>query len=760
MRRILVVLTSCVVVLTASTWAQSAQQPATTFRSGVSLVTVDVTVVDKDGRPVPGLTADDIEIKLNGKAQPIRALVYLTAGGPQAATPPAGGAAASTAASAAPAMPAPAPPAMNIAPPDTPRRTVSNAGAPSAASAAAGAPAPAAAAAPAKAAAAPAVESRVFVILVDDLSLSPQRGKAMFAAAQRFIDRVPASDPIGFATTTGVGAVNPTRDRAVVRAALAKVVGNFNDPRGIGKSGVSPRPGCDNTPDQPLFINESIDIERGDDRLLTEVVLRECFNGDRTAMPNMSSAQMAGSCQCAHEVQSEARRVAALARQNKGRQIQGVMSVIDAMKTADGIRHLVMLTDGVPVSREVDELTPLVKAAARAGVQLSVLLEEPDMSLADEGRRALDAGVRAQADPGSARRRREDDQLLVNGAQTVTEMLGGTFYRVIGNADPSFDKVIISSSAVYRLGVELPSGTAPGKEFQLAASVKRPGLTAKANRLAVFAAPASEDRTAPAATASSVDAAKSAAAPVLQGQVPASIDDVLKAAISANTQAGDVPIRMAATVRRSTNVEGQVDVSVNLLMPGSLKGPVTTIIAILDANNNVRNNRRELPSTGGDYAVPYLFPLAPGDYRLRVAAADINGAIGTLDLPVRAQLTSLGGFTASDVLTWVVDSTNRAQLFAIEDVPSGVDELHASLELYPVGQAPSEPPVVHWTITREGEQKPIEELDTDARLASTLFRADAAFAFGTLPAGSYVVRATLMADDKPVGSKAAVVRKR
>src|SRR5664279_748020 len=56
--------------------AQQPQQPTAppTFRSSVTLVTVDVSVLDRDGKPVPGLTADDFQIKLNGKLQPVRAL--------------------------------------------------------------------------------------------------------------------------------------------------------------------------------------------------------------------------------------------------------------------------------------------------------------------------------------------------------------------------------------------------------------------------------------------------------------------------------------------------------------------------------------------------------------------------------------------------------------------------------------------------------------------------------------------------------------
>jgi hypothetical protein len=408
------------------------------------------------------------------------------------------------------------------------------------------------------------------------------------------------------------------------------------------------------------------------------------------------------------------------------------------------------------VSREVNDLLPLSKAAALAGVQLSVLLEEPDASMTDEGRRELPIGegTAKQADPGQSRRRREDDMLLVNGAQTLTDMLGGTFHRVVGNADASFNRVLVASSAVYRLGVELPSGTAPGKEFTVSASVKRPGLTAKANRLAVSAAPVPVPSNSP-------SAAKDAPPNIITAPVPASIDDVLKAALNANTVSADVPIRIAATVRRSTNVAGQLDISINVAMPAGVKGPVTTLVGLVDSMNAIKVSRRVLDaSTGADYALSALFPVSPGEYRIRFAAADSAGAIGTIELPLNATLSPLGRFTASDVLTWYVDSANRAQLFAIEDLPPGLETLHASLELYPVGEMPTEPQSVRWTLSRDGESAVLAEQESVGRPGATQFRADAEFAVASLPPGAYVVRATLMVNDQPAGTKSAVVRKR
>ena len=56
--------------------ARQAQQPAP-FRSGTNVVRIDATVVDRAGRPVSSLTADDFEVWEDEVAQPITSFQFL-----------------------------------------------------------------------------------------------------------------------------------------------------------------------------------------------------------------------------------------------------------------------------------------------------------------------------------------------------------------------------------------------------------------------------------------------------------------------------------------------------------------------------------------------------------------------------------------------------------------------------------------------------------------------------------------------------------
>jgi hypothetical protein len=51
----------------------------TTFKSGVDLILIEATVLDKDGRPIADLQAKDFSIKLGGKTRTVAAAEYIPA---------------------------------------------------------------------------------------------------------------------------------------------------------------------------------------------------------------------------------------------------------------------------------------------------------------------------------------------------------------------------------------------------------------------------------------------------------------------------------------------------------------------------------------------------------------------------------------------------------------------------------------------------------------------------------------------------------
>src|SRR5690348_14849880 len=72
---------------TVAVWACAclllvAQEPqAPIFRAGTNIVRVDATVIDRDGNPVPSLTADDFEIREDGVPQTISSFKFVMADG-------------------------------------------------------------------------------------------------------------------------------------------------------------------------------------------------------------------------------------------------------------------------------------------------------------------------------------------------------------------------------------------------------------------------------------------------------------------------------------------------------------------------------------------------------------------------------------------------------------------------------------------------------------------------------------------------------
>src|SRR4051812_21329221 len=72
------VLAACAGLFGAVILAQSPGSPQATFRSGVDLVQVEVSVLDKDRHPVAGLTAADFTVREDGKPRPIIAFTAVS----------------------------------------------------------------------------------------------------------------------------------------------------------------------------------------------------------------------------------------------------------------------------------------------------------------------------------------------------------------------------------------------------------------------------------------------------------------------------------------------------------------------------------------------------------------------------------------------------------------------------------------------------------------------------------------------------------
>ncbi|HKW02687.1 MAG TPA: VWA domain-containing protein [Vicinamibacterales bacterium] len=160
---------------------QSGQSPV--FRSGVDLLTLDVTVVDKDGAPIRGLTANDFVVKIDGQQRAVRALDYQVFG-----------------------------PAGEL---ERSSKLTSTTRTADSRSAGGG--------------------GRIILILFDDLSAKPGDAKGLVVAAERVLGLLSGDDLVGLVTTSGFGPVlSPTRDRAALVAALHSrgLVGRYDDSSG------------------------------------------------------------------------------------------------------------------------------------------------------------------------------------------------------------------------------------------------------------------------------------------------------------------------------------------------------------------------------------------------------------------------------------------------------------------------------------------------------------------------------------------------
>ncbi|MDO8680317.1 MAG: VWA domain-containing protein [Acidobacteriota bacterium] len=144
-----------------------AQQP--TFRSGVDLVTLDATVLGRDGAPIDNLGPDDFRLEVDGRVRRVVSAQYVS----QVAR-------------------------RTLPPQLAARHFTSNEAADT---------------------------GRIIVVAVDEAHIRRLEGRPALRAAEAFIDKLDPSDHIGVLGLTRVGALTLTRNRVALKQKLGTLFG-------------------------------------------------------------------------------------------------------------------------------------------------------------------------------------------------------------------------------------------------------------------------------------------------------------------------------------------------------------------------------------------------------------------------------------------------------------------------------------------------------------------------------------------------------
>lgn len=334
---------------------------------------------------------------------------------------------------------------------------------------------------------------------------------------------------------------------------------------------------------------------------------------------------------------------------------------------------------------------------------------------------------------GEAAVHRDDGRALGQGVEDIAGATGGNFYRVVGQPDRFFGFVATAMSSVYHLGVEAPPGSEPGREFRLSARVRRAGVTVRANRLAM------QDVTA----------------------APVSVDAQLEAVATKGELKYGVPIAVGTVIRPGKTAE-EVALGVNIEVPASVPGPLKLLFAAIDDNGKSLTGRHTLSAqaAGGNHRLSFSIPVPSGSYRLRVGVADADGQVGSLDLPVAAQLGRVGPFRISDILAAWTGAGGKPQFLSLGNVPSAATSLLLGLELVRAQEAaPSSGVQVTWAIVTEAGQTVAQQTVATAVLAENRLNAQTQVSVSSLPAGAYELRATVLVANQAAGVVSMSFRK-
>ena len=443
---------------------------------------------------------------------------------------------------------------------------------------------------------------RLLLFVVDENYLRPGGSTAVIRTAERVMKTMLPGDLVGLARLpTGRGGVEFTTDRSRIRRALSVPMG-MQPPKKMDR----------------VRLSEAAAFERNDQIVWEQVIRRECGSLGEAGSVGAAFGREA----CVRELEVQAK---GMIDEASGRTRLSISSLEQLTARLGGLRapvNIVLLSEGLYVGRDHNDLTQLARLAAQARVSFYVV--QPDESIFD-------------MDAPSVVGNTLHETLLAEGLEQIAGFTRGSYHKVTAGSAGIFERIARELSGYYLLSFEPTEADRSSRDRRIKVEVRRRGLTVRAR-----------------STYAVADAAAAAATAALPPR------EQIKALLTAPLPTAGLPMRVASysvTNADDSRVRVIVSAEIGEAATEAADWPVGMIVVDKDDKIVVDSTRNMTLAPASERTqTPRLMLtsvlLEPGEYTLRLAAIGPNGTAGSVHHTLDARLSPLAGdaVKASDLI--------------------------------------------------------------------------------------------------------------
>jgi VWFA-related protein len=666
------------------------------FRTGVELVTVDASVLDRQGRPLRGLRADDFVVSVAGQPRRVVSAEFVDW---TAAAPP------------------------GPVDPDAARISSNEA----------------------------ARSGRVFVFVVDQNSLEPGSARQIASGASGLFSRLTSHDRSALMVLPVGPSVELTWSHDRVRDAIQRVGGMMHN--GADWEGGSLAEARDIASRNQFVLRRASERECGGPTFGgsgggfgnaggasggaqgggegsgasggggaspgggatgSDGGSAPARGGSGGGSPGGAGSGFGGgSGECSRNVQMQAEMMWRSAQATSLTSVAALRGVLASLAQVGGDKVVVLISGGLPLD-ERDQMSLLSTVAADAAAARATLFTFfVPAATVTASRRAMSSSPAA------------DEQMQGWPLETLASLTGGASYRVHAGAEAAFNRLGGELAGYYRLGVERTPGDLDGKARPLKVQVSRDTVTVRTR--ATFDVRTYEDRDWSAR---------------------------LNAALGSPAQSTGIGLRLTSYVAADRDNPSRV----RLVLAGEASrvanGDASFQVVIRDGQGKQVISEEQPLGTATEERLPFSVNVAvsPGSYTVRMAVMDSAGHVGSVDHRADAWKVPLGPLAGfGPLLVRVPAAAGARPVVALDGVRTD-DRLAVQMDLTgDAGLLSGTDVVFDVASTLDGPALVSAPATLSPDTARGAALAEAVVDVRLLPPGAYVARAKVWSGGEPVG---------